>query len=585
MLAALAASAFASPGHAAEACTVGKIAELPVTMSGLRPLVHVQINDKDATFVADSGAWFSMISPGSAAEYGLTLEPLPVGFFLRGVGGSVTPRLTTVKKFTIVGVPIPKVQFLVGGSEVGSVGLLGQNFLAMADAEFDLAHGAIRLMRNQGCGSKASLAYWVPVGSAYSELDTEVIEGRSPHIVASVYVNGVKLKALFDTGAATSSISLSAAARFGLKPDGPGVVAAGESHGIGRRRIATWIGPIQSIKIGDEEIRNTRIRFGGDFDNVDMLLGADFFLSHRLYWSNKLHKIFFSFNGGHVFDLRYLRGDDEDGGRRSAAAAEQADAGPTPSDADGFSRRGAARASRGDMAGARGDFDQAVKLAPDNVEFLRQRAKLSAAMNEPVRAVDDLARLLKIKPDDVEAHLMRAGLRRHLDHDADIRSDVDAAAVAASKTSDWRLAIASMYEGLRDYPRAIAQYDLWIAAHPDDSRRPMALNGRCWARAMNGTDLALALKDCNAALSARPHMPTFLDSRGMVRVRMGDYARAIVDYDEVLAANDKLAWSHYGRGIAKLRLGQKEAGGADLDKAKALDPDLPDAAKKLGITP
>jgi tetratricopeptide (TPR) repeat protein len=66
---------------------------------------------------------------------------------------------------------------------------------------------------------------------------------------------------------------------------------------------------------------------------------------------------------------------------------------------------------------------------------------------------------------------------------------------------------------------------------------------------------------------------------------MGDYAKAIVDYNEVLAADDKVAWSYYGRGIAKLRLGQKESGESDLKKAKDIASELPDKAKKLGIVP
>jgi len=102
---------------------------------------------------------------------------------------------------------------------------------------------------------------------------------------------------------------------------------------------------------------------------------------------------------------------------------------------------------------------------------------------------------------------------------------------------------------------------------------------------LSGTGLDLALKDCNAALSAMPRNPSFLDSRGLVRLRSGQYAQAIADYDQALAANGKIAWSLYGRGIAKLRLGQKEAGEADLAKAKALEPELPDRAKKLGVAP
>lgn len=320
LIAVLGALSLASAASADTACKVGTIAELPVTMSGLSPLVHAKINGQNATFMADSGAWYSMISPGSAAEYGLTLQHLPPGFILTGVGGSVLPSMTTVKTFTIAGVPVPKVQFLVGGSEVGSVGLLGQNVLALADTEFDLGHGMIRLMRNDGCG-KANLAYWIPAGAAYSMLDTEHVDSERPHILASIYINGIKLRAMFDTGASTSFVSLRAAARFGLKPDGAGVTPAGESSGIGRKLVPTWIGPVGSIKIGDEEIRNTRLRFGGDLEDVDMLIGADFFLSHRLYWSDKLHKIFFTFNGGHVFDLRYLRAENGDEDHAASPAA------------------------------------------------------------------------------------------------------------------------------------------------------------------------------------------------------------------------------------------------------------------------
>lgn len=584
--AALALAFHAAPALAAEpGCRVGTLAPLPVTMAGMQPLVRAKINGKDAVFIADSGAFFSMISPGSAAEYGLSLERLPTGFRLIGVGGTVVPMLATVKTFTLAGVNIPKVEFLVGGSEVGSVGLLGQNVLALLDTEFDLGHGMIRLMRSENC-SKANLAYWAKPDQAYSVLTTDPGDDERPHIMGSVYVNGVKLSALFDTGAGASMLSLKAAAKLGLKPGGPGVTPGGGSGGIGRSFVNTWIGPVQSVKIGDqEEVRNTKLRFGGDLMDTDMLIGADFFLSHHVYWSNRYRKLFFTFNGGHVFDLSFLGDSGDKEAEPVGTSLAPAEIGPPPADADGYSRRGAVRAARRDFRGAIADLDQALKLAPDNIEFLRQRAQLHAQMHQPDRALDDLDHLIKLKANDVEGLLLRAALRRQKDSGADVSRDIDAAAAAAAKSSDQRFEIADLYELTDDFPKAVAQYDLWIAAHPDDRRRPIALNGRCWARALSGKNLDLALKDCNSALSGMPHNPSFLDSRGLVRLRMGDNARAIVDYDEALTADDKIAWSHYGRGIAKLRLGQKEAGDADLAKAKALDPDLLDRAKKLGITP
>src|SRR5262249_37918753 len=95
----------------AQGCKMGKIAELPVTMNGLRPMVTAKINGVDATFLADSGAFFSLISPASAEEYKLSTAPTNV--VLQGIGGQSMARVTTVKEFTLAGVPIHNVQFVV----------------------------------------------------------------------------------------------------------------------------------------------------------------------------------------------------------------------------------------------------------------------------------------------------------------------------------------------------------------------------------------------------------------------------------------------------------------------------------------
>jgi hypothetical protein len=148
------------PTRVFAACKIGRLAELPVTMSGLRPLVSAKINGADALFIADSGAFYSSITPAAAAQFKLKLEPAPYGLVVTGVGGEARAWVTTVKTFTLVEVPIPNVQFIVGGNELqGAAGLLGQNVLRIADVEYDLASGAIRLMRPHDC-RKTEMAYW-----------------------------------------------------------------------------------------------------------------------------------------------------------------------------------------------------------------------------------------------------------------------------------------------------------------------------------------------------------------------------------------------------------------------------------------
>jgi len=117
-------------GPAIGKCTLAKIADLPVTMRGLKPLITAQINGADAEFVADSGAFYSTISPATAAQFKLKLLAAPFGLRMVGIGnGEVNLSLAVVKVFTLAGVPLPNIEFLVGGSETGSdsVGVLGQN--------------------------------------------------------------------------------------------------------------------------------------------------------------------------------------------------------------------------------------------------------------------------------------------------------------------------------------------------------------------------------------------------------------------------------------------------------------------------
>src|SRR5262249_10000580 len=225
--------------RAVAACKLVKRFELPVTMRGLRPMVHGKINGTDVLFIADSGALFSSITPAAAAELKLHLEPAPLE--VTGVGGETRTWLTRVDSFTLVTLTLPRVEFLVAGNDVGggAVGLLGQNVFRLAgDVEYDLADGVIRLFREDGC-SKSALAYWAGEGP-YSVIDIEHATAAAPHTTGTAFLNGTKIRVVFDTGAATSMLTLDAAKRAGVTPQSPGVVAAGIRYGMGRQQVESW---------------------------------------------------------------------------------------------------------------------------------------------------------------------------------------------------------------------------------------------------------------------------------------------------------------------------------------------------------
>jgi tetratricopeptide (TPR) repeat protein len=599
-------ASIASASAFADGCQFGKIAEFPITMVGMRPLMTANINDVGVQFVVDSGAFYSMISDASAAELKLKTSPAPYGLFVRGVHGTAQPSIATANTFTLAGVSLHNVEFLVGGSEAGqgSIGLLGQNFLHIGDVEYDLGQGVVRLMKAQDC-SKAFLAYWVGKSTPFSvinlmsepELSAPTTGSNiapktlhSSRALSSAYVNGTEIRVMFDTGAGTSVLSLKAAARAGIKPDSPGVVvSAGASYGIGRSTFISYIAPFSSFKVGEEEIKNTRLRIGDiDLPNVDMLIGADFFLSHRIYVANSQHKLYFTYNGGPVFNL--TAGNRPVTEPATDASAEQPNkAGAAIEDAADYSRRGAAFASRHEFDQALTDLTRACQLAPENPEYLYQRGMVYWQMKQPAPAMADFDQALKLKPDNLPVLIAQAQLLLQRG-DKDLgAADLDAADAIAPKEADERYQMAGAYARADRLAPAIAQLTVWIDSHADDARVPEALNSRCWFRALEGADLAPAVKDCNAALKradkASPLYARVMDSRGLVFLRMGDYAKSIADYDASLKINAKNAWSLYGRGIGRLHEQKTSDGDSDIAEASAIWPQVAEEFKRRGIVP
>lgn len=581
-LASLALAAAASPVPAG--CTLGKMVDLPVTMRGLRPTVIAKINGVEAPFLFDSGAAFSMLNPASVARFGLSDHPAPSNLIVAGIGGRADVRVATARELIFAGLTYHRPDFLINEKALdpGVAGLIGANMIARADVEYDLANGVIRLFHEDGC-KDASLAYWAGDRSvSVIDIDRSIAD---PHLKGNVSVNGVKVRAWFDTGAPTSILALSAAERAGVSPKSPGVVEGGVGGGIGLHSYSeAWIGPFASFKIGDEEIKNTRLRFEDiDLGDIAMLLGADFFLSHRIYVSNDQHKMYFTYNGGPVFNLGVAP-------RATTADASPAPAaGPdpyanAPTDAQGFARRAAAFSGRRDFGAAIDDLTKAIALDPGSVDFVYQRALARLANRQPVLAMADLDQTLKLKPDDISALLVRADLRVAAKDIEGAKQDLAAVDRLAGKEPGRRRGLANAYQRAGMWTESIGQLDQWIAANPKDDNLAQAFNARCWARAMLGQDLDKALADCNAALRLLPDEPGFLDSRGLVHLRRGEFDRGIADFQDVLRLQPNNAWALYGRGWARLKTGRKDEGDADIKAAVALRPHLVDEAKARGLT-
>ncbi len=564
------------------ACRMEQFLSIPITMVGYKPVVTAQLNGMEAHLVLDTGAFFSMLYPEAAKRAGLRVGTSPV--LLQGVGGTVRPGLVNIKDFVIGNQTVHHVDMLVYGDRLAGGdmdGILGQNLMRAGDIEIDLAHGVARLLKNTGC-TDHNLAYWSG-SDPVNVLRIYPTDIRQPHVVAEVHVNGHDIRAVFDTGAGNSALSVSAAARAGVTRQTPGVTPGGISFGIGNQMRDSWIAPFQSFKLDQEEIRNTHLRIT-DFEslpqNADMLLGADFFLSHRVLISYQLNRIFFTYNGGPVFDLSIHRGTAPTAPTTAATAAGSAPAAATPQDgaptappdASEMDRRAAAERDRGDLPGAIEDYGRAIAADPGNAVYHVHRGETLLRAGQAQQGMIDIEGALRLQPALTEALMLRAQFRIRNGNFEAGRADFAAAEASAPARYELQLIESDAYTATGRYPLALEILDSWIAAHPDDERRYSALIERCLVRGMLGKELEAALQDCNTARRHVSGNSTLLFDRGIVELRLKQYDRAIADFNDTIKLQPRLARAFYARGLARAAKGDKAGGDADLHAALDMEP-------------
>ena len=301
---------------AATNCKMVKVADWPVRPGRGWPIVDGAINGQETGVMLDTGSG-TLILRSAAERLGLTRQQVP-GPRMFGIGGETYVEAALVDAFRIGQITRKNLRMIVVGerdfgSRVGVI--LGQDFLDQFDVEFDLPHNAVRLFQPKDCDS-AWLAYWVTQGAGVIEMEPFGDAGNG--IVLTVQINGQPMRAQLDSGASASVLDKSAAERLGIAPDSPGVVPGGKESGLGSKSIDSWFAPLQSFTIGDETIRDTTMRFADlrkdtahtstgsrvprqFVGTASMLLGDDFLRAHRVLVSHSQRKIYFTYEGGPVF--------------------------------------------------------------------------------------------------------------------------------------------------------------------------------------------------------------------------------------------------------------------------------------------
>jgi tetratricopeptide (TPR) repeat protein len=105
------------------------------------------------------------------------------------------------------------------------------------------------------------------------------------------------------------------------------------------------------------------------------------------------------------------------------------------------------------------------------------------------------------------------------------------------------------FAGVRDYDRAIADYDMAIQLKPDYAE---AYNDRGFAYYLKG-NAERAIADYTRAIELRPNYPKAYNSRGVVYMAGGyERAKAVADFDRAIALKPDFRYAYINRANARL---------------------------------
>lgn len=264
-------------------------------------------------------------------------------------------------------------------------------------------------------------------------------------------------------------------------------------------------------------------------------------------------------------------------------AAEEAP--EQPSSAADFSRRGISFLSKRDFDQAVADFSEAIRLEPNQAKHFYNRGAARYEKGQDDLALQDFDQALRLNPQDALAYMARAELYLGRNDDTRAAQNFDQAQRLSPGDVKILTRKALAYNRAGRYDQAVRGYDAAIALSPEQARNAAVLNERCWSRAEWGRELEDALADCSLALTLKPGTAAILDSRGLVRLRLGQYDLAIADYNDALRLSPRQASSLFGRAVAKSRKGDRAGAEADLAAAAAIDGQIAATYARFGVKP
>ncbi len=234
-----------------------------------------------------------------------------------------------------------------------------------------------------------------------------------------------------------------------------------------------------------------------------------------------------------------------------------------------YNNRGAEKSTLGRFREAINDYDELIRLMPDFDIAYNNRGAAKAALGQSEEAISDYDEAIRLNPDNENAYYNRGIEKFELGQSEEAISDYDEAIHLNPDNAKTYNNRGAAKAALDQSEEAITDFDKAIYLNPDNAD---AYNNRGNANSALGRYEG-AISDYNEAIRLKPDDASFYKRRGNAKSKLERHNEAIADYDETIRLNPNEANSYQLRAHTKFELRQYDEAIFDCNKEIRLNPD------------
>jgi tetratricopeptide (TPR) repeat protein len=236
--------------------------------------------------------------------------------------------------------------------------------------------------------------------------------------------------------------------------------------------------------------------------------------------------------------------------------------------ANAYWQRGFNRENAGYYKAAIADYNRSIELAPDYALAYKQRASVRDKLKDTQGARADRSKALALYTQQITFFSNPKNKTRQTNGSTVWDNGFENTTTKLANAYSGR---GSIYTDLKDYQKALADYNKAIELEPNNARYSFFYSGRGWLyQTLKQYDKAIA--DYSKGIELDPNMGMFYFDRGNVYSDLKQYDKAIADYTKTikLEPNDVSAYSARGLVYEKSKNYQRAI--ADYTKLIELQP-------------